>query len=62
VATCPCDRRLLGERQRIQFGPDGYRRQQLQEDDRQVVLIHQFNVAPEDTRRFLEVWLMTPRS
>ena len=30
--------------------------QQLQEDDGQVVLINQFNVAPEDTERFLQVW------
>jgi heme-degrading monooxygenase HmoA len=32
-------------------------RQQLQEGgDRPVVLINQFNVAPEDVARFLEVW------
>jgi quinol monooxygenase YgiN len=30
--------------------------QQLQEDDGQVVLINEFNVAPEDAERFLEVW------
>jgi heme-degrading monooxygenase HmoA len=30
--------------------------QQLQEDDGQVVLINEFNVPPEDTDRFLEVW------
>ena len=29
---------------------------QLQEDRGPVVLINQFNVAPEDTDRFLEVW------
>jgi heme-degrading monooxygenase HmoA len=29
---------------------------QLQEDGGPVVLINQFNVAPEDTERFLEVW------
>ena len=31
-------------------------RQQLQEDDGPVVLINPFNVAPEDTRRFVEAW------
>ena len=31
-------------------------RQQLQDDDDQVVLINQFNLAPEDTERFLQVW------
>jgi heme-degrading monooxygenase HmoA len=31
-------------------------RQQLQEDDGQVVLINQFNVDPEDTRKFLDAW------
>jgi heme-degrading monooxygenase HmoA len=30
--------------------------QQLQEDGGPVVLINQFNVAPEDAERFLEVW------
>ena len=30
--------------------------QQLQEDDGQVVLINEFNVAPEDAGRFLQVW------
>jgi quinol monooxygenase YgiN len=30
--------------------------QQLQEDDGPVVLINQFNLAPDDTGRFLEVW------
>jgi len=30
--------------------------QQLQEDDGPVVLINQFNLAPEDTGRFLQVW------
>jgi heme-degrading monooxygenase HmoA len=30
--------------------------QQLQEDDGPVVLINQFNVAPEDAERFMEVW------
>jgi heme-degrading monooxygenase HmoA len=30
--------------------------QQLQEDRGPVVLINQFNVAPEDTELFLEVW------
>jgi heme-degrading monooxygenase HmoA len=30
--------------------------QQLQEDDGQVVLINEFNVPPEDTDYFLEVW------
>jgi heme-degrading monooxygenase HmoA len=30
--------------------------QQLREDDGQVVLINQFNVSPEETERFLEVW------
>jgi heme-degrading monooxygenase HmoA len=30
--------------------------QQLREDGGPVVLINQFNVAPEDTERFLEVW------
>ena len=30
--------------------------QQLQEDDGQVVLINQFNLAPGDADRFLEVW------
>jgi heme-degrading monooxygenase HmoA len=30
--------------------------QQLQEDGGPVVLINQFNVAPEDDERFLEVW------
>jgi len=29
---------------------------QLQEDACPVVLINEFNVAPEDTERFLEVW------
>ena len=33
-----------------------YRRQLQQQDDRPVVLINQFNVAPEDAERFLEVW------
>jgi hypothetical protein len=31
-------------------------RQQLQEDTGPIVLINQFNVAPEDGDRFLEVW------
>jgi quinol monooxygenase YgiN len=31
-------------------------RQQLEADDGQVVLINQFNVAPDDVERFLEVW------
>jgi quinol monooxygenase YgiN len=31
-------------------------RQQLEHDDGTVVLINQFNVASEDTQRFLEVW------
>jgi heme-degrading monooxygenase HmoA len=31
-------------------------RQQLQEDTGPIVLINQFNVAPEDVDRFLEVW------
>jgi heme-degrading monooxygenase HmoA len=31
-------------------------RQQLQEDAGPIVLFNQFNVAPEDTERFLEVW------
>jgi quinol monooxygenase YgiN len=30
--------------------------QQLQEDTGPVVLINQFNVAPEEVERFLEVW------
>jgi heme-degrading monooxygenase HmoA len=30
--------------------------QQLQEDAGPVVLINEFNVAPEDAERFLEVW------
>jgi heme-degrading monooxygenase HmoA len=30
--------------------------QQLQDDRGPVVLINQFNVLPEDTERFLEVW------
>jgi len=30
--------------------------QQLQHDDGPVVLINQFNVAPGDVERFLEVW------
>ena len=30
--------------------------QQLQEDSGPVVLMNQFNVAPEDVERFLEVW------
>lgn len=30
--------------------------QQLQEDGGAVVLINQFNVAPDDVERFLEVW------
>jgi heme-degrading monooxygenase HmoA len=30
--------------------------QQLQEDKGPVVLMNQFNVAPEDVERFLEVW------
>lgn len=30
--------------------------QQLHEDDGQVVLINQFNLAPGDTERFLEAW------
>jgi heme-degrading monooxygenase HmoA len=30
--------------------------QQLQDDDGQVVLINQFNLAPGDAERFLEVW------
>lgn len=30
--------------------------EQLQGDDGQVVLINQFEVAPEDAQRFLEVW------
>jgi len=30
--------------------------QQLHEDDGPVVLVNQFNLAPEDTERFLEVW------
>jgi heme-degrading monooxygenase HmoA len=30
--------------------------QQLDEDDGPVVLINQFNVAPEDVDRFLDVW------
>src|SRR6266542_5809182 len=30
--------------------------QQLQDDTGPVVLINQFNVAPEDAERFLEVW------
>ena len=30
--------------------------QQLQEDGGPVVLMNQFNVAPEDAERFLEVW------
>jgi quinol monooxygenase YgiN len=31
-------------------------RQQLQDDDGQVVLINQFNLAPEDAESFLAVW------
>jgi hypothetical protein len=31
--------------------------QQLQEDGGPVVLMNQFNVAPEDVERFLEVWV-----
>jgi heme-degrading monooxygenase HmoA len=30
--------------------------QQLQEDTGPVVLVNQFNVAPDDAERFLEVW------
>jgi len=30
--------------------------QQLQENDGQVVLINQFNLAPGDAERFLDVW------
>lgn len=30
--------------------------QQLQEDTGPIVLINQFNVAPDDTERFIEVW------
>jgi heme-degrading monooxygenase HmoA len=30
--------------------------QQLQEDNGPVVLINQFNVAPEDAARFIEAW------
>ncbi len=30
--------------------------QQLREDDGPIVLINQFNVAPEDAERLLEVW------
>ncbi len=30
--------------------------QQLQEDDGQVVLINQFNLAPGDAERFLQAW------
>ena len=30
--------------------------QQLQEDDGPVVLINQFNLAPGDAERFLQVW------
>jgi heme-degrading monooxygenase HmoA len=30
--------------------------QQLQEEAGPIVLINEFNVAPEDTERFLEVW------
>jgi quinol monooxygenase YgiN len=30
--------------------------QQLQDDDGPVVLINQFNLAPADATRFLEVW------
>ena len=30
--------------------------QQLGEDDGQVVLVNEFNVAPDDVDRFLEVW------
>ncbi len=30
--------------------------EQLQEDEGQVVLINQFEVPPEETERFLEVW------
>lgn len=30
--------------------------QQLQQDDGQVVLINQFNVAPGDAERFVEAW------
>jgi heme-degrading monooxygenase HmoA len=31
-------------------------RQQLQDDDGPVVLINQFNLAPEDAEPFLQVW------
>ena len=31
-------------------------RQQLEQDNGPVVLINQFNVAPEDAQHFLEVW------
>ena len=31
-------------------------REQLQDDDGPVVLINQFNLAPDDTGRFLQVW------
>jgi heme-degrading monooxygenase HmoA len=30
--------------------------QQLQDDDGPVVLINQFNLAPEDTERFVQAW------
>ena len=30
--------------------------QQLQENDGQVILINQFNLAPGDAERFLEAW------
>jgi quinol monooxygenase YgiN len=30
--------------------------QQLQDDDGQVILINQFNLAPDDAGRFLEAW------
>jgi heme-degrading monooxygenase HmoA len=30
--------------------------QQLQDDDGPVVLINQFNLAPQDAERFLQVW------
>lgn len=33
-----------------------YMQQLQQDDDRPVVLMNQFNVAPEDVERFLEVW------
>jgi heme-degrading monooxygenase HmoA len=31
-------------------------REQLQSDDGPIVLVNVFNVAPDDTERFLEVW------